>query len=78
MRLKIWKRIYIGPFVRLNITDGGLSISFGALKIGWLTIGRRGIRATLPTGIPSAYLTEGQTWDELGNRNGPAHSGQSQ
>jgi hypothetical protein len=29
---------------------------------------KRGIRATLPTGIPGAYLTEGRTWDQLGAR----------
>jgi SpoVK/Ycf46/Vps4 family AAA+-type ATPase len=78
MELRIWRRIYLCPFVRLNCYTKGFTVSFGHRGWFWLAIGRRGLRATLPTGYPGAYLTEGRTWDELGNRNGPAHSGQSQ
>jgi hypothetical protein len=65
MRLRIWKCIYLTPFVRMNLYTAGFSISFGHRRIGWLTFGRRGIRATLDTGVPGTYLTEGRTWKEL-------------
>jgi hypothetical protein len=65
MELRIWKRIYLTPFVRLNLYTRGFSISFGHRGLGWLTFGRRGIRGTLPTGIPGIYLTEGENWGQL-------------
>jgi hypothetical protein len=52
MKLRFWKRVYLSPFVRLNIIDGGLSISFGKRGLAWVTLSRRGIRWTAGTGIP--------------------------
>jgi len=65
MRLRIWKRIFLTPFVRLNIIDGNLSLSFGHRRMGWLTIGRQGIRATLDTPVPGVYLMESRRWKEI-------------
>jgi hypothetical protein len=69
MQPRIWKQIYLSPFVRLNLYTRGFTISFGRHRIGWVTFGRRGIRVTLDTGMPGTYLTERRTWDELSNRN---------
>ncbi len=33
MQLRIWKRIYLTPFVRLNLYTRGFSISFGHRRI---------------------------------------------
>jgi len=67
MELRIWKRIYITPFVRLNLYGRGFSISFGHRGIGWLPFGRRGIRGTVPRPVPGVYLSQGETWTRLPN-----------
>jgi hypothetical protein len=46
MQLRIWKQIYLSPLVRLKLYTQGFSISVGHSRIGWITIGRRGIRGT--------------------------------
>jgi hypothetical protein len=68
MEVQIWRRVYLCPFVRLNFYTKGFTISFGRREWFWITFSRRGIRATLPTGIPGAYLSEGRTWKELSQR----------
>jgi hypothetical protein len=68
MELRIWRRIYLCPFARLNLYASGVTVSFGRRRWFWLTIGRQGIRLTLPSGLPGAYLTEGRTWKELGKQ----------
>jgi hypothetical protein len=65
MKLRIWKRIYLTPFVRLNITDGGFSISFGRRGLFWVTLSRRGIRWTADTGVPGLYATDSVRWKDL-------------
>jgi hypothetical protein len=65
MQLRIWKRVFLTPFVRLNFYTRGVTVSFGKRGLGWITFGRRGVRATVPTGIPGAYLSEAQTWGRL-------------
>jgi hypothetical protein len=52
--LKFYRRIRIFPWVFLNISKTGFSISFG--KRGWtITCGRHGIRFTL--GLPGSGLS---------------------
>jgi hypothetical protein len=68
MELRIWKRIFLTPWIRLNLYTQGFSISVGHSRIGWITFGRRGIRATLDTGVPGTYVTEGRTWGQLGKQ----------
>jgi hypothetical protein len=65
MQLRIWKHIYLCPFIRLNIFNRAISISFGKRGLGWVTIGPRGLRGTLDTPIPGVYLTEKTTWAQL-------------
>jgi hypothetical protein len=65
MELRIWKRIYLSPFVRVNLYTRGFTISFGHRGIGWITFGRRGIRETLDAPVPGVYLSEGQRWREI-------------
>jgi hypothetical protein len=62
MEIRIWKRVFLTPFIRLNFTNGGVSVSFGHRGLGWLTIGKSGIRGTIPTGIPGVYLSEKERW----------------
>jgi hypothetical protein len=45
MELRIWKRIYLTPFVRLNLYTRGVTVSFGKRGLGLIIFGRRGIRA---------------------------------
>jgi hypothetical protein len=71
MQLRIWKRIYLTPLVRLNLYSRGFSISVGHRWIGWLTFGRRGIRGTLDTGVPAVYIFESQRWDQLAQKKEP-------
>jgi hypothetical protein len=65
MQLRIWKKLYLSPFIRVNFYTRGFTISFGDARIGWLTLGRRGVRGTLDTGIPGVYATESRRWDEI-------------
>jgi hypothetical protein len=37
MELRIWKRIYLSPFARLNLYTKGFTISLGHRAIGWIT-----------------------------------------
>jgi hypothetical protein len=62
MEIRIWKKIYITPFIRLNLTNGGLSISFGHRNLGWVTLSRRGIRLTADTPLPGVYVTDSAPW----------------
>ena len=68
MQLRIWKTFYVCPFIRVNIFNRGISVSFGHAKLGWATIGPRGLRGTLDTGIPGVYLTERATWAQIRSR----------
>ena len=68
MQLRIWKRIYLSSFVRLNLYTKGFTISFGHRGIGWITFGQRGIRETLDTPLPGVYFSEGQ--QARGDRSG--------
>jgi hypothetical protein len=65
MQLMIRKRIFLTPFVRLNIFNSGFSLGLGHRSLGWLTLGRRGITETIDTGVSGVYLTDSQRWDEL-------------
>jgi len=65
MRLVFWKRVFITPFIRLNFTNGGLSISFGRRGLFWLTFSRRGIRWTADTPVPGLYATDSVRWKDL-------------
>ena len=65
MELRIWKRIYLTPFIRLNIYTKSFTVSFGHRKLGWLTLARTGVRETLDTPLRGVYLSEGQRWDQL-------------
>jgi hypothetical protein len=68
MEIRIFKHIFITPFIRLNIYNSGVSISFGHSRIGrigWTTLGRRGVRETLDTPISGVYLCDGQRWDQI-------------
>jgi hypothetical protein len=69
MQLRIWKRLYLLPWLRLNLYTKGFTISVGHRGLGWITFGRRGIRATVPTVVPGAYFTESQQlWNQIGPR----------
>jgi hypothetical protein len=57
MQLRIWKRIYLSPFVRLNL----FTISFGHREIGWITFGLHGVKETLDTPLPGVYLITMET-----------------
>jgi|HubBroStandDraft_6_1064221.scaffolds.fasta_scaffold3630913_2 hypothetical protein len=65
MKIRIYRQWHFGPFVRLNLYTGGLSISFGHARIGWLTVGRKGVSETLDTGVSGVYLRDSQTWDRV-------------
>ncbi len=65
VELRVWKRIYLSWFVRLNLYTRGFTISLGHRGIDWITSERRGIRETLATGIPGIYLSEGQQWRDI-------------
>jgi hypothetical protein len=64
MKLVIRKRVSLGPFVRLNIFNSGFSVSLGHRSLGWITLGRRGIRESVSV-ASGIYATEGQTWDKV-------------
>jgi hypothetical protein len=64
MNIRIWKSIYICPWIRLNISNRSISISLGHRSIGWWTIGPRGMRETIDTPIPGVYLSEEQRFKE--------------
>jgi hypothetical protein len=55
MQLRIWKRIYLLPFVRLNLYTSEFSISFGHCRIDWNTLSRHVIREILNTPL-GVYL----------------------
>jgi hypothetical protein len=65
MQLRVWKKIYLCPWIRLNIYTRGVSISFGHRRLGWITLGPRGVRGTLDTPIQGVYLTQQQPWKKL-------------
>jgi hypothetical protein len=65
MQLRVYKRVYLTPFVRINLFTQGFSISVGHSRIGWITFGRRGIRETVSTPLPGVYLSENQRWGQL-------------
>jgi Protein of unknown function (DUF4236) len=57
MTLRIARRIRIAPWIRLNLSKSGASLSIGG-RGHWLTVGPRGRRVTL--GIPGT----GVWWTE--------------
>jgi hypothetical protein len=66
MQLRIWKRVYLSPFVRLNLYTRGLSISFGHRRIGpdYVQQARNsGDTGCAHTGCMP--LSEGQQWLEM-------------
>jgi hypothetical protein len=65
MEIRIWKKIYLTPWIRLNLYTKGWSLSFGHNGIGWLTIGKSGLRGTISTEIPGVYLSEKERWKDL-------------
>jgi hypothetical protein len=65
MQLRFFRRVFIGPFIRLNFTNGGLSISFGRRGVAWLTFSRRGIRLTADTPVPGLYVSDSTRWKDL-------------
>ena len=65
MQLRFYKRVFITPFIRLNFTNGGLSISFGHRRLGWLTLSHRGIRWTIDTPLLGRYATDSVRWKDL-------------
>jgi hypothetical protein len=68
MKLRLWKKIFITPFIRLNLSNGGLSISFGHRGAGWLTLSRRGLTWTANTGVPGLYVTDSTRWKNFTRR----------
>jgi hypothetical protein len=65
MELRILKHVYLSPWIRLNLYTKGWSISFGHRRLGWITVGPRGIRATLDTPVSGIYLSESRSWKDL-------------
>jgi hypothetical protein len=65
MQLRFFRRVFIGPFIRLNFPNAGVSVSFGARRIGWVTLSRRGIRLTADTPVPGLYVTDSKRWQDL-------------
>jgi hypothetical protein len=59
MELRIWRRIYLSPFVRLNFCTKGVTVAFG--RQGWFSAN------IFPASdqVPGAYWTEGRKWKEL-------------
>ena len=65
MKLMIRKPVLITPYIRLNIFNSGFSVSVGHARLGWLTLGKRGIRESFDTPIPGIYVVDSQPWDKL-------------
>ena len=66
MQIRFYRRVFLSPVVRLTISNGGLSISFGHRSIGWATFGRRGLRTTLDVpDAPGVYLVDSWQWGKL-------------
>jgi hypothetical protein len=65
MQLRFYNRVFITPFIRINFTNGRLSLSFGYRRLGWLTLSRRGIRLTADTPVPGLYATDSARWKDL-------------
>jgi hypothetical protein len=64
MKLVIRKYVFLCPWVRLNIFNSGFSVSLGHRGIGWITLGRRGIRESVPI-ASGVYLQDSQRWPDL-------------
>jgi hypothetical protein len=67
MTIRFWRRVRVAPFLRLNLSKSGVSISAGK-RGAWLTIGRRS-RATV--GLPGTGLF----WTERIPPHRPVHAG---
>jgi hypothetical protein len=65
MELRILKHVYLSPWIRLKLYTKGWSLSFGHRRLGWITVGPRGIRGTLDTPVPGVYITESRSWKDL-------------
>jgi hypothetical protein len=65
MELRILKHVYITPWIRLNLYTKGWSLSLGHRRMGWITVGPRGIRGTLDTPVSGIYLSESRSWKDL-------------
>ena len=76
MSFRFYKRIAILPGVTLNLSAGGISLSFG-IRGAHITLSASGVRKTV--GIPGtgAYHTTHTGWAELWAqwRNKPTHTG---
>jgi hypothetical protein len=60
MQLRIWKRFYLSPFVRLSLHTRGAQHLLPSSP-DRLDFSKRGIRETLHTPVPGVYLSEGTT-----------------
>ena len=65
MEIKLYKRVFLTPFLRLTFTNSGVSISFGHRSVGWLTFGKRGLTETIDTPISGVYATDKQSWRQI-------------
>ena len=65
MKLVIRKRVFLGPYIRLNIFNSGFSVSVGHRSLGWLTLGPKGLTETIDTGVSGVFLTDKQRWRDL-------------
>jgi hypothetical protein len=65
MEIRIWKRVYITPFIRITFYTRGFTVAVGHNGIGWISFGKSGVRGTIPTGIPGVYLSEKVRWKDL-------------
>jgi hypothetical protein len=65
VKIRLFKRFSLGPFVRVAITNAGVSLSVGHRSVGWLTFGKKGLSETLDTGVSGVYLRDSQPWSQL-------------
>lgn len=54
MQLRFWRRFRVAPLTTINVSKGGLSMSFGRRGLH-LTLGRSGARVT--AGLPGTGLS---------------------
>jgi hypothetical protein len=65
MKIRIYRRVFLSPFVKLTFTNSGVSIGFGHRNIGWINFGPKGVSETLDTGVSGVYLRDSQSWDRV-------------
>jgi hypothetical protein len=66
--IRFWRRVRVAPFLRLNLSKSGASLSIGH-RGAWYTIGPHGRRVTL--GLPGTGLF----WTEHVPPHKPVHAG---